>query len=171
MSEALDKIYSLAEASERLRLNKNALARLGRRTGHCSVTGRTVLFSESDLLALWQEMRVAPTRRVERSVHPGFLSRDLSIHFQSRPMVPLDRRVFAVLSWLSTQKRPKTYADIDRCGPRTIEELLEKGFVIERAKDPGGNKMVVISPAGRDQIKKVDRWKRDRESKGLKSAF
>ena len=66
MSEALDKIYSLAEASERLRLNKNALARLGRRTGHCSVTGRTVLFSEADLLALWQEMRVTPSRRVEK---------------------------------------------------------------------------------------------------------
>lgn len=61
----LEKIYTLEEAAERLRLNKNALARIARRTGNCSIFGRSVLFSDSDLLAIWQGMRVEPTRSVE----------------------------------------------------------------------------------------------------------
>ncbi|SDH07787.1 hypothetical protein [Pelagibacterium luteolum] len=171
MSEQLDKIYSLAEAAERLRLNKNALARLGRRTGNCSVTGRTVLFSEADLLAIWQEMRAPRSSRALRTIHEGIKTREVSSFLFSRPLVPLDRRTVVILRWLATQKRPKTFADIDRCGPRTIEDLLGKGFVVDRGKDPAGHKLVVISPAGRDALKKVDRWKRERQSKGRSSDF
>jgi hypothetical protein len=54
----LGQIYTLAEAAERLRTTGNALARLARRTGHCSQIGRDLRFSEADMEALWQELRV-----------------------------------------------------------------------------------------------------------------
>ena len=53
----LGRIYTLDEAASYLRTNKNALARVARRTGFCSRFGRTVLFSDSDLLAIWDETR------------------------------------------------------------------------------------------------------------------
>ena len=60
-----DTIYTLAEAAERFRMTKNALARLARRTGRCSQVGRDLLFSEADLAAIWESMRVAPTKAQE----------------------------------------------------------------------------------------------------------
>lgn len=57
----LPAIYTLAEAAERMRTSRNAVARLARRTGHCAAVGRALLFSEDDLAALWEAMRV-PTR-------------------------------------------------------------------------------------------------------------
>ncbi|WP_390888803.1 helix-turn-helix domain-containing protein [Devosia neptuniae] len=61
----LDPIYTLAEAAERFRMTKNAVARLARRTGRCSQVGRHLLFSEADLAAIWESMRVAPTKAQE----------------------------------------------------------------------------------------------------------
>jgi len=168
---SLEKIYTLAEASERLRLNKNALSRIARRTGHCSVTGRTVLFSESDLIAIWEGIRVEPTRRVKSVAHVGIIASDDRLQMFFRPPVIVDRRVVVILQWLSTQKRPKTFADIERCGPRTIEELLRKGLVVDRGKDAGGHTMVTISPAGRNELTKLERWKERRRQAGRSDAF
>src|SRR5690606_11479829 len=53
----LGRIYTLGEAADYLRMTKNALARVARRSGHCSIAGRDLLFSESDLLANWDEIR------------------------------------------------------------------------------------------------------------------
>lgn len=53
----LGRIYTLEEAADYLRMTKNALARLARRSGNCSLAGRNLLFSESDLMANWDEMR------------------------------------------------------------------------------------------------------------------
>lgn len=64
----LPPIYTLAEAAERLRMSKNALARIARRTGHCAETGRNLLFSETDLDAIWEAIRVAPGASVQGSV-------------------------------------------------------------------------------------------------------
>ncbi|WMT90963.1 hypothetical protein [Pelagibacterium sp. H642] len=167
----LEKIYTLAEASERLRLNKNALARIARRTGHCSVTGRTVLFSESDLIAIWKGIRVEPTRKVARVAHVGTIASDDRLELFFGPKVLVDKRVVVILQWLSTQKRPKTLADIARCGPRTIEELLRKGLVVDRGKDAGGHTMITISPAGRNELTKIERWKERRRKAGLSDAY
>lgn len=51
-------IHTLEEAAARLRISKNALARLARRTENCSSIGRALLFSEADMAALWEAMRV-----------------------------------------------------------------------------------------------------------------
>jgi len=53
----LGAIYTLDEAAAYLRIHKNALARHARRTGNCSVFGRTILFNDSDLLAIWDDAR------------------------------------------------------------------------------------------------------------------
>ena len=156
----LEKIYTLAEASERLRLNKNALARLARRTGHCAEAGRKLLFSETDLSALWQEMRVPKG---------GFLplahstsGRDFfdatGLEAFLGPNITVDKRVIGVLQWLSTQRMPKTSAQIDRCGPRTIDELLRKNLVRNCGEDGDGQIKVAITPAGRKEVKTYERW-------------
>lgn len=53
----LGNIYTLDEAAAYLRVTKHAVARLARRTGHCSIIGRVLRFSDSDLLAMWDEIR------------------------------------------------------------------------------------------------------------------
>ena len=73
----LPTIYTLHEAAERMRLTPNALARLSRRTGHCSAVGRTLLFSEADLVALWESMRVVA--KVPRNhQHAGYSEKVIS---------------------------------------------------------------------------------------------
>jgi hypothetical protein len=63
----LGEIYTLAEAAEYLRTTKSAVARIARRTGHCSMFGSRVMrFSESDLLALWDACRVTTTMQRKR---------------------------------------------------------------------------------------------------------
>lgn len=56
-------IYTLGEAAERLRMSRHALAKVARRTGHCSQAGRALLFSEADLAAIWLAMRVQPAEK------------------------------------------------------------------------------------------------------------
>lgn len=56
----LDTIYTAAEAAKRLRLTNRGVIKLGKEYGLCSRSGRNYLFSESDLLALWQVLREPP---------------------------------------------------------------------------------------------------------------
>lgn len=53
----LDQIYTADEAAERLRLTSRGVIKLGRQYGLCSRRGRDYLFSEADILELWQVMR------------------------------------------------------------------------------------------------------------------
>ncbi|MBY5698493.1 hypothetical protein [Rhizobium leguminosarum] len=53
----LDTIYTADEAAERLRLTNRALIKIAREYGYCSRSGRDYLFSEADLLAIWQALR------------------------------------------------------------------------------------------------------------------
>lgn len=53
----LGKVYDLAEAATYLKMTNRALARIAKKTSHCSLRGRDILFSESDLLAIWDSMR------------------------------------------------------------------------------------------------------------------
>ncbi|OHV81733.1 helix-turn-helix domain-containing protein [Rhizobium sp. LCM 4573] len=57
MTAALDKIYTADEAAERLRLTNRAVIKIARKYGLCSRQGRNYLFSEADLLELWEVMR------------------------------------------------------------------------------------------------------------------
>jgi len=67
MTEHLGQIYTLAEAAERLRTTRHAVSRAARRYGLCAIIGRDLRFTEADLVALFEAMRVKPkdTRRIE----------------------------------------------------------------------------------------------------------
>ncbi|RVH50669.1 hypothetical protein [Sinorhizobium meliloti] len=56
----LDTIYTAEEAAARLRLTNRGVIKLGKEHGVCSRSGRNYLFSERDLLALWQILREPP---------------------------------------------------------------------------------------------------------------
>ena len=53
----LGRVFTLEEAAEYMRISKQALAKAARANNLCSIFGRDMLFSESDLLALWDAMR------------------------------------------------------------------------------------------------------------------
>jgi hypothetical protein len=53
----LDTIYTADEAAERLRLTNRGVIKLAKQYGLCSRIGRDYLFSEADLLAIWQAIR------------------------------------------------------------------------------------------------------------------
>ncbi|MGO4196903.1 helix-turn-helix domain-containing protein [Rhizobium sp. YAF28] len=53
----LDTIYTAAEAAERLRLTNRGVIKLAKEYGLCSRRGRDYLFSEADLLGLWEVLR------------------------------------------------------------------------------------------------------------------
>ncbi|MBZ9874527.1 hypothetical protein LB542_27195 [Mesorhizobium sp. BR1-1-9] len=58
----LGTIYTAKEAAGRLRMTQRGVITLGKRYGCCSVHGgRKVLFSEQDLLDIWQIMRAPAT--------------------------------------------------------------------------------------------------------------
>ncbi len=61
LKAALETIYTLQEAAEKMRLKPRTLAKFAQERGICSVRGRAILFSEGDLVALWEAMRCAPT--------------------------------------------------------------------------------------------------------------
>lgn len=60
-SKTLETIYTLDEAAEKMRLKPRTLATFAKERGFCSVHGRTILFSESDLVANWEAMRCEPS--------------------------------------------------------------------------------------------------------------
>lgn len=62
----LGRVYTLNEAAEYLRMNSRSVAKVARKSGLCSVNGRDLLFSDSDLLAIWDSMRCpSPNSDVE----------------------------------------------------------------------------------------------------------
>lgn len=61
---SLGKIYTADEGAKLLRLTRRAIIKLGRRYGLCSVFGRHVTFSGSQLLAIREVTRVEPQARI-----------------------------------------------------------------------------------------------------------
>ncbi|WP_245423663.1 helix-turn-helix domain-containing protein [Rhizobium subbaraonis] len=53
----LGRIYTLDEAAEYMRLTGRTIAKVARKHGLCTISGRDLLFSESDILAIWDAMR------------------------------------------------------------------------------------------------------------------
>ncbi|BBD37014.1 hypothetical protein Amn_18940 [Aminobacter sp. Y103A] len=93
MTSLPQPILTAEEAAERLRITKRAVIKMGRQLGACSRSGRCYLFSEQDVLDIWEAMRVTP-----KEVHPP-------------PPVPLsDRRLHLSLVTL-TAKRTKRRKD------------------------------------------------------------
>lgn len=72
----LGKIYTLAEVAAQLRTSRAAAARVARRTGCCSIVGRSLLFNAADVVALWEAMRAVRPHPRERVV-PFKSERDL----------------------------------------------------------------------------------------------
>ncbi|MFC3326175.1 hypothetical protein [Mesorhizobium cantuariense] len=62
----LGTIYTAKEAAIRLRMTQRGVITLGKRYGCCSMNGRNALFSEQDLLDIWQIMR-APATATKRA--------------------------------------------------------------------------------------------------------
>lgn len=53
----LGRIWTLTEAADYLRMTKQAISRTARKHGLCTVHGRELLFSDSDILAIWDAKR------------------------------------------------------------------------------------------------------------------
>lgn len=62
----LGTIYTAKEAASRLKMTRRGVITLGKRYGCCSLDGRNALFSEQDLLDIWQIMR-APATATKRA--------------------------------------------------------------------------------------------------------
>lgn len=60
-TEPLDTIYTTDEAATRLRVSRRTVIKLGRDLGSCTRIGRNYLFSERDILDIWQAQRAMPT--------------------------------------------------------------------------------------------------------------
>ncbi|MBB3743760.1 excisionase family DNA binding protein [Rhizobium sp. BK591] len=86
----LDTIYTADEAAERLRLTNRGVIKLGKAHGLCSRVGRDYLFSEQDLLALWEVMR-EPARQPKPPAVKPYIS---------------DHNLFEKLQKLTRKKRP-----------------------------------------------------------------
>lgn len=163
----LDTIYTADEAAERLRLTNRGVIKLGKAYGLCSRVGRDYLFSEQDLLALWEVMREPAKQPKPPTVKIAPIGDLMKNHFwRFAPSVAVDRREMAVLRFLSSQKGARSRNQIKRAGPRTVESFLKQGFAAERARDAQGDPMIVITDAGREQIAKVDRWIKERAKHG-----
>lgn len=179
MTTPLDTVYTADEAAERLRLTKRAVMKLGRELGACSKIGRAFLFSEEDLLTIWKSTRAEPTRELPR--HPVVPSRargsaydrllDVATWESHSPPTSVDRRVLHVLAWLSKQSLPKSHSQVDRAGKPTIEDLLRRGMVRETGRDPEGNKLVVITETGREEIRIAEKWAGRRKKIGKPSEW
>ncbi|MBY2997838.1 hypothetical protein [Rhizobium leguminosarum] len=163
----LDTIYTAVEAAERLRLTNRGVIRLGKAHGLCSRVGRDYLFSEQDLLALWEVMREPAKQPKPPTVKIAPMGDWIKEHsWRFRPSISVNGREMAVLRFLSSQKVPRSCKDINRAGPRTVESFLKKGFVVERARSAQGDPMIVITDEGREEIAKVDRWIKERAKHG-----
>ncbi|MBX4965463.1 hypothetical protein [Rhizobium binae] len=163
----LDTIYTADEAAERLRLTNRGVIKLGKAYGLCSRRGRDYLFSEADILALWEVLREPPKQPKPPTVKVA-PARDFwkENFWLFDPSVAVDRREMAVLRFLSTQRAPRSRNQIKRAGPRTVESFLKQGFVVERARDAQDDPMIVITDEGREQIAKADRWIKERAKHG-----
>lgn len=105
----MDSIYTTDEAATRLRLTRRALIKIARRSGHCSRVGRDYLFSEADLLAIWQDMREPaqePRRRAPVTPLPSQRSLSETIRSIFGPPLSAKGRALNVLKWLDKQRQP-----------------------------------------------------------------
>lgn len=155
----LDQIYTADEAAERLRLTNRGVIKLAKQYGLCSRRGRDYLFSEADILELWQVMREpakSPKSPTVKIAPAGDLLKDIAWRFG--PSCSVDRRQMEVLRALAGSRRPLTHKQIDRAGPRTIDTFLDRGLAIEVGRDDQGDKKVSITAKGREKIAVVDRW-------------
>lgn len=57
MTATLGKIYTLAEASEKLRISSRAVCKIARANGLCTIINREYLFSENDIVDIWNAKR------------------------------------------------------------------------------------------------------------------
>lgn len=55
-----ERLYTLAEASDILRLSTRGVAKIARRHGLCLVQGRKLFFEAKDIEAIKDDMRVEP---------------------------------------------------------------------------------------------------------------
>lgn len=69
--ETSNRIYTLAEAAARLRLTNRGLAKIARQHGLCMATGRKLLFTDRDLEAILDTLRVEPTSPKSASIKPA----------------------------------------------------------------------------------------------------
>lgn len=53
----LGRIYTLAEAADYLRMSSKMVAKVARREGLATLANGEFLFSEKDLIAIWESMR------------------------------------------------------------------------------------------------------------------
>jgi hypothetical protein len=88
----LGNVYTADEAAARLRINKRALIRLGRNIGACSCVGRNYLFSENDILVIWQEMRAPPIQNYGRATHQARIIKSEDEAFASLRRIAIARR-------------------------------------------------------------------------------
>lgn len=157
--EKLDQIYTADEAATRLRLTNRALIKIARKHGCCSRFGRDYLFSEADLLAIWEVLR-EPEREPKprtvkiQSVRDSF--KDIAWRFG--PSVPLDIREMEVLRAVAQRKTPCTHKMIPRAGPRTVERLLNMAVLREVVRDGEDETVFAVTDEGRKLIAKVDAW-------------
>jgi hypothetical protein len=70
---SLGKVYTLSEVGNHLRMTNRAVAKIARAHGLCTISGRTMTFTEEDIDAIKQAMRVAPKepRRVPMKPYPS----------------------------------------------------------------------------------------------------
>ncbi|TGP88937.1 MULTISPECIES: hypothetical protein [unclassified Mesorhizobium] len=66
-----ERLKTLSEASEILRLTNRGVAKLARQHGLCMVRGRTLLFSGADIEGIKDTLRVEPTSPRSASIKPG----------------------------------------------------------------------------------------------------
>ncbi|AGB71053.1 hypothetical protein RTCIAT899_CH08315 [Rhizobium tropici CIAT 899] len=155
----LDTIYTAGEAAARLRLTNRGVIKLGRQYGLCSRRGRDYLFSEADILGLWEVLREPPKSPKSPTVSAAPARDWMKENFwRFGPSASVDRREMEVLRALDCQEAPLTHKQIKRAGPRTMEAFLRLGFVVERGRDDEDDIKVAITEKGREQISIVDRW-------------
>jgi hypothetical protein len=65
----MEKIYTLDEVAEALRMTRRGILKIAKRHGLCMVHGREVTFTESDVEGIKQAMRPAPAQPVPVSRH------------------------------------------------------------------------------------------------------
>lgn len=82
-----ERVYTLDEAAEQLRLTNRGVAKIARRHGLCMVTGRKLLFTESDVEAIKDTLRGAPTSPRQAPIKPA-----LSAHQLQKSLMALTSR-------------------------------------------------------------------------------
>ncbi len=86
----MEKVYTLAEVAENLRMTNRAVARIARKHGLCMVNGRTILLTSTDVEAIKDVLRCPsvssrPTRpRYEGPLAPSMDELSVSLRKLTR---------------------------------------------------------------------------------------